>query len=282
MLLDVPLEEDDGGWEREMDIQVVPISLSQFWDAFLANDAPYYYLALVDDHLDRPYLLVENEDWGQPSEGEEVIWGKDVVQERMLERFRARKHNLFCQHIHEEVYLSLVEKTDTKITLKESTIYKDLNFYRGFEFWVKWEIVTDDPRSQQVALRQSYVVKWYDKPWGLGKLINWEVMTDFREDNKKFEDFFTQSADSFKAGAPYKNQTQDPEQKAYRREHPDEQESSSSDPSKPTIVIPDINPEYTPEEDLDIETEQPVVIVKPEDILPVYNPDEEPEGTDIF
>ena len=54
---------------------MIPLSLNHFWDAFLANDAPYYYLALVDDHLDRPYLLVENEDWGTPSEGEEVIWG---------------------------------------------------------------------------------------------------------------------------------------------------------------------------------------------------------------
>ena len=65
---------------------MIPISLTQFWDAFLANDAPYYYLALFDRHLDLwkehhdpAELIIENEDWGTPSEGEEVIWGKDVI-----------------------------------------------------------------------------------------------------------------------------------------------------------------------------------------------------------
>ena len=201
----------------------------------------------------------------------------------MLERFRARKHNLFCQHVHEEVYLSLVEKTDKKIVLKESTIYKDLNFYRGLEFWVKWDIMTDDVRSNQVVLRQSYVVKWWDKPWGLGKLINWEIMTDFREDNKKFKDFFIDSAEHFKAGEPYVNMTQDPEEKAFCRENPDECTPESKDPSRPKIVIPDINPEFTPEEPLDSdEEEQETVIIKPGDPVPVYEPDDEPEGTDIF
>lgn len=109
----------------------------------------------------------------------------------MFERIRARKHNLFTQNLHEEVYLSLVEKTDHKIILKEATVYQGLNYYRGVELWNKWEIMTDDPRSNQVAMRQSYVVKWFDKPaFGIGRLVDWEIRTDFREDNKKFETFF--------------------------------------------------------------------------------------------
>ena len=126
----------------------------------------------------------------------------------MFERIRARKHNLFTQNLHEEVYLSLVDKTDNKITLKEATVYQGLNYYRGVELWNKWEIMTDDPRSNQVAMRQSYVVKWFDKPaFGIGRLVDWEIRTDFREDNEKFKTFFLNSAESFKQGPPYANMT---------------------------------------------------------------------------
>ena len=46
-------------------------------------------------------------------------------------------------------------------------------------------------------------------------------------------------------------------------------------------MIPDIDTDYTPEDALDIPEEQPAVVVTPDDI-PVYKPEDEPEGTDIF
>lgn len=32
--------------DENLEIMVLPISLTEFWDAFLADEAPYYYLAL--------------------------------------------------------------------------------------------------------------------------------------------------------------------------------------------------------------------------------------------
>ena len=112
----------------------------------MANDSPYYYIAFTTDE-DEPLEVLANEDWGQPSEGAEEFFATPVIHERMYERIRRRRHNLFTDHIHERIYLSLVEKTDTKIVLKEETIFDDLKMYEGFEQWVKWDIMTDDPRS---------------------------------------------------------------------------------------------------------------------------------------
>ena len=46
-----PLEvEADVEYKQDgnLDIMVLPVSLTEFWDAFLADDAPYYYLALEE------------------------------------------------------------------------------------------------------------------------------------------------------------------------------------------------------------------------------------------
>ena len=60
---------------------------------------------------------------------------------------------MFTRHIHEEIHLSLVEKSDTSIVLKESTVYVNITWFRGYEFWVKWEVLTDDVRSEKVVVR---------------------------------------------------------------------------------------------------------------------------------
>ena len=150
-------------YEREgnLDIMVLPVSLAEFWDAFLADEAPYYYLALEAER-DQPCYMLANDNWVTPDEDGEELFGKPVISERMYERVRALRHNLFARHIHENIYLSLVEHTDTRIALKEVTEYSGLHAYEGFEQWVKWDVLTDDPRSHQTVLRQSYNIKWYD------------------------------------------------------------------------------------------------------------------------
>lgn len=153
-----PLEE--GLWSDEdnnLDIMVLPLSLAQFWDAFLADDAPYYYLAM-ESELHYPTTCLESGDWGAPSDDADEFFGTSVVSERMYDRRRRLKHNAFATMIHENIYLSLVEHSDTHIVLKETTVYPDLRAYRGFEQWIKWDVLTDDPRSNQTVLRQSYMI----------------------------------------------------------------------------------------------------------------------------
>ena len=151
--------------------------------------------------------------------------------------------------------------------------------------------MTDDVRSNKTVVRQTYVIKWFDKPWGLGPVIEWEVKTDFREDNKRWIPFFTQATELFKRGPPYISIVQDLESKEIINSKHDgtyvEPETSPVD--RPEIIIPDH--EYHFDSDSE-EEEEPVVIVKPEDMLPVVDPvnltpaedsdedDEDEEGDD--
>ena len=129
---DIPLEGENDGYDQGFDIMVLPISLAQFWEAYLANDAPYYYIA-YETKKDRPHHVLAIDDWGEPSDGATEIWKKKVIEERMFERWRRLRHNIFTTSIHEEIYLSLVEHDEKKIVLKETTIYPNWLVYRGFE-----------------------------------------------------------------------------------------------------------------------------------------------------
>ena len=207
----------------------------------------------------------------------------------MYERVRRLRHNLFARHIHENIYLSLVEHTDTRIVLKEVTEYNDLRVYEGFEQWVKWDVLTDDPRSHQTVLRQSYNIKWYDYPWGFGRVIHWDHLTDFKEDNKRWAGFFEDASELFLQGPPYADVTQDPEEKAElrRREEVEEAEDEGREDGdeavpeptqepevlpvdEPEIVVPEIEPEEEQEE-------QPLIIVSPDDHHAENTPAEEEE-----
>jgi len=223
-----PLEvEADSEYKQDsnLDIMVLPVSLAEFWDAFLADDAPYYYLAL-EEARDKPTAVFANGDWGTPTEGDEEFFGKEVISERMYERVRRLRHNLFANHIHENIYLSLVERTDTRIVLKEATEYNDMRAYDGFDQWVKWDVLTDDPRSHQTVLRQSYTMKWWDYPWGFGRVVQWDHETDFKEDNKRWADFFQDASELFLQGPPYERATQDPEEKEELRREEEERQAA--------------------------------------------------------
>lgn len=66
--------------------------------------------------------------------------------------------------MHSKEFLSLVEKSDTKITIKATNVNDGAPYVEKFQTWVKWEILTPDPRSKQVAVRQTYNVHWFSKP----------------------------------------------------------------------------------------------------------------------
>ena len=45
MMNDVPKENFDDSWDQFMEIIVLPLSLQQYWDAFWADNAPYFVAA---------------------------------------------------------------------------------------------------------------------------------------------------------------------------------------------------------------------------------------------
>ena len=66
-------------WIIAPEILVAPLSLDQFWDAFWANDAPYFVQAMVRDEEDTIMTVTE---WGPPTEGYEELHGSFVLQQR--------------------------------------------------------------------------------------------------------------------------------------------------------------------------------------------------------
>ena len=66
-------------WIIAPEILVAPLSLDQFWDAFWANDAPYFVQAMVRDEEDTIMTVTE---WGPPTEGYEGLHGSFVLQQR--------------------------------------------------------------------------------------------------------------------------------------------------------------------------------------------------------
>ena len=144
----IPFEGDD--WEQDLDTLVVPLTLDQYWDAFWATDAPYYIEAIPLDPEDE---LHDNTGWGEPSPGFETELGKTVIQERRLDRTLRLRGNPLARHVHNVVYLSLIERTDTRITLKLTYMSDGQPFADRVQPWVKWDVMTTDPRSHQVAAR---------------------------------------------------------------------------------------------------------------------------------
>ena len=51
MMESMPLEGND--WVQDFEIIVIPLTLDQFWNAFWANDAPYYIPARPRDPEDK-------------------------------------------------------------------------------------------------------------------------------------------------------------------------------------------------------------------------------------
>ena len=61
----VPIGEASEGWDETMGAIVLPLSLDEYWDAFWANDAPYYIQAHKKDEEEH---ILSYTDWGPPTE----------------------------------------------------------------------------------------------------------------------------------------------------------------------------------------------------------------------
>ena len=55
-----PLQDFDASWQQLMDIMVLPMNLQQYWDAFWADDAPYFVGAFDANTNDK---IIDHTDW---------------------------------------------------------------------------------------------------------------------------------------------------------------------------------------------------------------------------
>ena len=75
-----PLEDFDDSWERHLDITVLPMTLQQYWDAFWADDAPYF-VGAYDGNPD--HKVVDHTDWRRPDWSLEMV---DIHEQADLKR----------------------------------------------------------------------------------------------------------------------------------------------------------------------------------------------------
>ena len=200
MLEAIPLESDS--WQSSLDVVVVPMSLEQFWDAFWSDDAPYYLPARPRDEEDE---LLNYTNWGTPSPGFERELNKEVRKERIIDKNLRIRGNRFAKHVHSVQYISLVEKTGTHITIKMTNVNDGAPYVEDFQTWVKWEMITPDYRSNQVAIRSSFNIHWKKKPFAIAGYVENSAITGIKGDNEGLPEYFLSNSENYLAGPPYEN-----------------------------------------------------------------------------
>ena len=70
----IPFEGDE--WKQDLETLVVPLTLDQYWDAYWANEAPYYTERTIDEEED---ILLRSTLWMDPLDGHDWEHGIQVI-----------------------------------------------------------------------------------------------------------------------------------------------------------------------------------------------------------
>ena len=65
----------------------------------------------------------------------------------------------------------LLDKSDTSLELAEVIEFSGILYAERLQVWAKWDIFTDDPRSQKVIMRHSYKIVWLSQPFAVWRLL---------------------------------------------------------------------------------------------------------------
>jgi hypothetical protein len=96
--------------------------------------------------------------------------GTPTLEERYVERDLRCHSSLcpdYCDYHH---HISLMEKTETKISMVETQYSTNCPFADRIRVQVQWDILTPDPLSQQTIYRMTYFFNWGKKP------VFWKIL----------------------------------------------------------------------------------------------------------
>ena len=141
MVEEIPLQGED--WLQDPEILVTPLSLTQFWDCYFADNAPYYANMLYRDPDD---YITQSTAWGDP-EMYETFLDVPVLQERKIMKTIRNREPFTPDFSYIEHRYMLLEKTDTKIRFAEVHITSNAPYVDKFEVWFVWDIISPDPES---------------------------------------------------------------------------------------------------------------------------------------
>ena len=102
--------------------------------------------------------------WGPPSEEYKELHGSTVVQERKFDKKIRNRVAFAPDYADSYAIFSVLEKTDTKLRIKQTHYTRNAPYTDSFEVWVLWDVLTPDPQSNQVVIRKVYKIKWFSKP----------------------------------------------------------------------------------------------------------------------
>ena len=86
--------------------------------------------------------------WGTPTPGKETELDGPVLQERNLDKEVRNRVAFAPDYADTKLRFSLLEKSETKIRIKETHVTYDAPYVDNFEVWIYWDIVTPDPLSR--------------------------------------------------------------------------------------------------------------------------------------
>ena len=109
----------DDSWEQLIESMVVPLSLEDYWNAFWADDAPYFVPAFMTGEGEE---IESATDWGRPIDETGLIYGNTPVdKQRIIERKVEPSGGILTRVKHQKEVISLIEKNERKISLKVVT-----------------------------------------------------------------------------------------------------------------------------------------------------------------
>ena len=110
----IPLGDIESGWDQEMPEIVLPLSLTNFMDAFWADHAPFYLPAFSSHEKDH---VVNWSLWGEPDKEDVKTFGKDVIKTRRIEKwlYKSITSNINTENYVQ--YIGIVDETPTSVTI---------------------------------------------------------------------------------------------------------------------------------------------------------------------
>ena len=157
------------GYVRKMDPYILPLSIEDTYEAFYANEAPYFLDSLVRYLGDKSTNLT---DWGPLPEDAmdsyKSAFGFDTIEQRTHWSYLKFVGVPFVDYSDIESYIQLLFKNETQLVLRAIDKSHGIPYADTFETHTKWEIYSAAPGSNKVIVGHSMRVVWFEKPMVAG------------------------------------------------------------------------------------------------------------------
>ena len=98
--------------------------------------------------------------------------------------------------------MSLLVKNETQITIQETQYGDDCPYADKVINYAQWDILTPDPRSNQIIHRNIFQIHWLKKPL-VWRVLNGILEDGFREATEGLPQYFMENTVNYLNGPPY-------------------------------------------------------------------------------